>query len=45
MEEPDIVNTPVVLSAYNLTEEQEKKEILRHYRALLRALCVQNKKR
>ncbi|MCU0373946.1 MAG: RelA/SpoT family protein [Chitinophagaceae bacterium] len=26
------------IKSYNLTEEQEKKEILRHYRALLRAL-------
>src|SRR3990170_1317641 len=28
----------VEIPKYNLTEEQEKKEILRHYRALLRAL-------
>ena len=28
----------VVLPKYTLTEEQEKKEILRHYRALLRSL-------
>ena len=30
--------TSVGVTKYNLTEEQEKKEILRHYRALLRAL-------
>src|SRR5437763_7232817 len=32
------MDTIVEIPAYNLTEEQEKKEILRHYRALLRAL-------
>ncbi len=30
--------TDLVLPKYNLTEEQEKKEILRYYRALLRSL-------
>jgi GTP pyrophosphokinase len=30
--------TELVTNKYNLNEEQEKKEILRHYRALLRAL-------
>src|SRR6195952_591683 len=37
MEEQEIVAAPAV-PKYNLNEEQEKKEILRHYRALLRAL-------
>jgi guanosine-3',5'-bis(diphosphate) 3'-pyrophosphohydrolase len=32
------METVAEIPAYNLTEEQEKKEILRHYRALLRAL-------
>src|SRR5436305_14927779 len=32
------MDTIVEIPAYNLTEEQEKKEILRNYRALLRAL-------
>lgn len=37
MEEQGIVTAPAV-QKYNLNEEQEKKEILRHYRALLKAL-------
>src|SRR4051794_29332215 len=37
MEEQETVAAPAV-PKYNLNEEQEKKEILRHYRALLRAL-------
>lgn len=43
MDEQAIVTAPVV-PKYNLTEEQEKKEILRHYRALLRALRPKIKK-
>lgn len=43
MEEQAIVTAPV-LPKYNLNEEQEKKEILRHYRALLRALRPKLKK-
>ncbi|TDH19822.1 bifunctional (p)ppGpp synthetase/guanosine-3',5'-bis(diphosphate) 3'-pyrophosphohydrolase [Segetibacter sp. 3557_3] len=43
MEEQGIVLQPEVVK-YNLTEEQEKKEILRHYRALLRALRPKLKK-
>ncbi len=35
---------PAVVSQYNLTEEQENKEIVRHYRALLRALRPKIKK-
>ncbi len=34
----------IIVSKYNLTEEEEKKEILRHYRALLRALRSKLKK-
>ena len=34
----------VVVAKYNLTEEEEKKEILRYYRALLRALRAKLKK-
>jgi GTP pyrophosphokinase len=34
----------VVVKTYNLDEEQEKKEIVRHYRALLRALKPRLKK-
>src|SRR4051794_26352497 len=37
MEEQETVAAPAV-PKYNLNEEQEKKEILRHYRGLLRAL-------
>ena len=43
MEEQAITTAPVTLK-YNLNEEQEKKEILRHYRALLRALRPKLKK-
>jgi GTP pyrophosphokinase len=43
MDEQAIVTAPAV-PKYNLTEEQEKKEILRHYRALLRALRPKIKK-
>ena len=35
---------PNVVSQYNLDEEQEKKEIVRKYRALLRALRPKIKK-
>jgi GTP pyrophosphokinase len=35
---------PEIVSQYNLNEEQEKKEIVRHYRALLRALRPKIKK-
>jgi guanosine-3',5'-bis(diphosphate) 3'-pyrophosphohydrolase len=35
---------PVIVSQYNLSEEQENKEIVRHYRALLRALRPKIKK-
>ncbi len=34
----------VTVQKYNLDEEQEKKEIVRHYRALLRALKPRLKK-
>src|SRR5919112_5727604 len=43
MEDQGIVASPGVVK-YNLTQEQEKKEILRHYRALLRALRPKLKK-
>ncbi len=43
MEEQAIVTAPVI-NKYNLDEEQEKREILRHYRALLRALRPKIKK-
>src|SRR5919107_51520 len=43
MEEQAIVTAPAA-NKYTLTEEQEKKEILRHYRALLRALREKLKK-
>jgi GTP pyrophosphokinase len=43
MEEQAIVSAPAV-NKYILDEEQEKKEILRHYRALLRALRPKIKK-
>ncbi|HEX8462433.1 MAG TPA: bifunctional (p)ppGpp synthetase/guanosine-3',5'-bis(diphosphate) 3'-pyrophosphohydrolase [Segetibacter sp.] len=42
-QEQAIVTAPV-LAKYNLNEDQEKKEILRHYRALLRALRPKLKK-
>lgn len=35
---------PAIVSQYNLSEEQENKEIVRHYRALLRALRPKIKK-
>jgi GTP pyrophosphokinase len=35
---------PAIVSQYNLNEEQENKEIVRHYRALLRALRPKIKK-
>ncbi len=43
MEEQAIITAPAA-NKYNLDEEQEKKEILRHYRALLRALRPKIKK-
>src|SRR3954463_8185109 len=43
MEDQELIIAPSVLK-YNLNEEQEKKEILRHYRALLRALRDKLKK-
>ncbi len=42
MQDDDI--KPVSASTYNLNEEQENKEIVRHYRALLRALRPKIKK-
>ena len=33
-----LMEVAVEIPIYNLTEEQERKEILRHYRALLRVL-------
>ncbi len=38
MSTEQVVATDLVLLKYNLSEEQEKKEILRYYRALLRSL-------
>ncbi len=43
MPEEVMITTPVV-PKYNLTEEQEKNQILRHYRALLRVLRPKLKK-
>jgi len=43
MQEREIIAAPVA-PKYNLNEEQEKKAILRHYRALLRALREKLKK-
>ena len=43
MQEPVIVTEPIT-PKYNLNEEQEKKEILRHYRSLLKALRPKLKK-
>jgi guanosine-3',5'-bis(diphosphate) 3'-pyrophosphohydrolase len=40
----DLDNTSAVVPEYNLTDEQEKKEIVRHYRALLRTLRPKLKK-
>ena len=36
--EEQAITTALPVVKYSLTEDQEKKEILRHYRALLRAL-------
>src|SRR4028119_2015160 len=44
MEEQAIITAPTAANKYSLNEEQEKKEILRHYRALLRALREKLKK-
>ncbi len=38
MEQEQAIVSELPLPKYNLTEEQERKEILRHYRALLRSL-------
>ncbi|MBA4195991.1 MAG: RelA/SpoT family protein [Chitinophaga sp.] len=43
MQEQDIVEQPII-TKYTLNAEQEKKEILRHYRALLRSLRTKLKK-
>ena len=40
----DLDNNPAVVPQYNLDDEQEKKEIVRHYRALLRSLRTKLKK-
>ncbi len=40
----DLDKTPEVVLKYNLDDEQEKKEIVRHYRALLRSLRPKLKK-
>ena len=40
----DLDNNPAVVPKYNLDDEQEKKEIVRHYRALLRTLRPKLKK-
>ena len=40
----DLDNNPAVVPKYNLDDEQEKKEIVRHYRALLRSLRTKLKK-
>ena len=44
MEALPIPNNTAIVPHYNLDEEQEKKEIVRHYRALLRALKEKLKK-
>ena len=44
MESTDQELFNVVVTPYNLTDEQEKKEIVRHYRALLRTLRTKLKK-
>jgi GTP pyrophosphokinase len=44
MDALDYDNTPEIASQYQLDEEQEKKEIVRHYRALLRSLRPKIKK-
>ncbi len=40
----DLDNTHAVVPQYNLDDEQEKKEIVRHYRVLLRSLRTKLKK-
>ena len=40
----DLDNNPAVVPKYDLDDEQEKKEIVRHYRALLRSLRTKLKK-
>ena len=45
MEALNINTNAEIVTNYNLDEEQEKKEIVRHYRALLRALREKIKKR
>ena len=44
MEFTESHTTPLAPGAYQLNEEQEKKEIVRHYRALLRTLRAKLKK-
>ena len=44
MEALPIPKNTAIVPHYNLDEEQEKKEIVRHYRALLRALKEKLKK-
>ena len=44
MENEQAVINDIVLPKYTLNEEQEKKEILRHYRALLRSLRTKLKR-
>jgi GTP diphosphokinase / guanosine-3',5'-bis(diphosphate) 3'-diphosphatase len=44
LEDPAIITAPPAANKYVLNEEQEKKEILRNYRALLRALRPKIKK-
>ena len=44
MENEQAIVNEVVLPKYTLNEEQEKKEILRHYRALLRSLRTKLKR-
>ena len=44
MEALNINTNAEIVTNYNLDEEQEKKEIVRHYRALLRALREKLKK-
>ena len=44
MENEQAIITDLPLPKYTLTEEQERKEILRHYRALLRSLRPKLKK-
>ena len=45
MDQEQAVVTENILPKYTLTEEQERKEILRHYRALLRSLRLKLKPR